>query len=103
MYHPTMLGVVGQESCLLLHGALLGKKEGKRGITGLNRQEDSPRDFQPIVCNALGYKEDTRIARRQKTKKQVKILPYGALTWQVKVVTDKFLLKPLANGRNVVC
>ena len=29
MYHLTMLGVVGQESCVLLHGALLGKKEGK--------------------------------------------------------------------------
>ena len=32
----------------------------------------------------------------------MKILPYGALTWQVKVVTDKFSLKPRANGRNVV-
>ena len=29
MYHLTMLGVGGQESCVLLHGALLGKKEGK--------------------------------------------------------------------------
>ena len=42
MYHLTMLGVVGQESCVLFPGALLGKKEGKRGITDLNRQEDSP-------------------------------------------------------------
>ena len=66
MYHLTMLGVVGQESCVLSHGAWLGKKEGKYGITGLNRL---PRDFQPIVCNALGCKEDTSIARRQKTKK----------------------------------
>ena len=31
MYHLTMLGVIGQESCVLLHGALLGKKEGKYG------------------------------------------------------------------------
>ena len=29
MYHLTMLGVVGQESCVLLQGGLLGKKEGK--------------------------------------------------------------------------
>ena len=31
MYHLTILGVVGQESCVLLHGALLGKKERKHG------------------------------------------------------------------------
>ena len=31
MYHLTMLGVVGQGSCVLLHRALLGKKEGKNG------------------------------------------------------------------------
>ena len=38
----NVLGVVGQESCVRLHGALLGKREGKHGITGLNRQKDSP-------------------------------------------------------------
>ena len=31
MYHLTMLRVVGQESCVLLPGVLLGKKEGKNG------------------------------------------------------------------------
>ena len=30
-----------QESCVRLHGALLGKREGKHGITGLARQKDS--------------------------------------------------------------
>ena len=35
MYHLTMLGVVGQEGCVLLHGGLLGKKEGKKHVTGL--------------------------------------------------------------------
>ena len=33
--------VVSQESCDRLHGALLGKREGKHGITGLTRQKDS--------------------------------------------------------------
>ena len=56
MYHPTMLGVVGQESCLLLHGALLGKKEGKRGITGLNRQEDSPETSSRLSVMPWGAK-----------------------------------------------
>ena len=46
-------------------GLYLAKKRKIR-VTGLNRL---PRDFQPIVCNALGCKEDTSIARRQKTKK----------------------------------
>ena len=32
---------VSQESCVRLHGALLGKREGKHGITGLTRQKDS--------------------------------------------------------------
>ena len=54
------------------------QKRRKIRVTGLNRL---PGDFQPIVCNSLGCKEDTSIARRQKTKKQVRILPYGVLTW----------------------
>ena len=32
---------VSQESCVRLHGALLGKREGNHGITGLSRQKDS--------------------------------------------------------------
>ena len=78
------------------------QKRRKTRDNWLKQARGLPRDFQPIVCNALGCKEDPRIAPRQKTKKQVKILPYGALTWQVKVLTDRFLLKPRANGRNVV-
>ena len=30
----NVLGIVGQESCVRLHGALLGKRKGKHGITG---------------------------------------------------------------------
>ena len=82
-------------------GLYLAEKKEKTG-NWLKQARRLPRDFQPIVCNAQECKEDTSIACRQKTKKQVKILPYGALTWQVKVVTDQFSLKPRANGRTTL-
>ena len=56
MYHLTMLGVVGQESCVLLHGALLGKKEGKKRVTSLNRQEDSPETSSRLSVMPWGAK-----------------------------------------------
>ena len=57
------------------------QKRRKIGITGLNKQKGLPRDFQPTVCDALGYYEDNSIARRPTTtKKQVKVLPYSTLT-----------------------
>ena len=45
------------------------QKRRKTRDNWLKQARGLPRDFQPIVCNALGCKEDTRIARRQKTKK----------------------------------
>ena len=46
------------------------QKRRKIGITGLNKQKGLPRDFQPTVCDALGYYEDNSIARRPKKKKK---------------------------------
>ena len=56
---------------------LTWQKRRKIRVTGLNRL---PRDFQPIVCNALGCKEDASIARRQKTKKTSENITFYKIT-----------------------
>ena len=78
------------------------QKRRKKWVTGLNRQEDSPETSSRLSVIPWGAKRMPAQRAGKKRKKQVKILPYGARAWQVKVVTDQFSLKPRANKRTTL-
>ena len=82
MYHPTMLGLVGQERCVRLHRALFGKREGKNGVTGLNKKKDFLETSSRLSVIPWGTTRITalRAQANNNKKKQVKVLPYSTLT-----------------------
>ena len=72
MYHLAMLGVVCQESYVRLHRALLGKKEGKNGITCLNKQDDFPETSSRLSLMPWNAKRIPALRAGKKSKKKVK-------------------------------
>ena len=70
------MGLVGQERCVRLHRALFGKREGKNGVTGLNKQKDFLETSSRLSVMPWGTTRITALRAGQQ-KKQV---PYSALT-----------------------